>query len=150
MPVYWMIWYCFCFLSGFKCTFSCIVKYSLYHNMDIGTESHCTLFSCTPSKSIGLFGVRVVLMLSVIRCYYYYFLDKILFHHDFIMIVMTIIGIFMANNYLLNYTLGFIYLSSLVLQMLNSLDVSVPGHSLWIVDWTCYLWTPLCHVYIPF
>ena len=20
----------------------------------------------------------------------------------------------------------------------------------WILDWTCYLWTPLCHVYIPY
>ena len=38
---------------------------------------------------------------------------------------------------------------TLVLQMHNSLDISAPGHSPWILDWTCFLWTPLCHVYIP-
>ena len=54
MLVYWKIWYCYCFLSGFKCTFMCIVQYSLYHNMDIGTMWHCTLVSSTPSQSIGL------------------------------------------------------------------------------------------------
>ena len=64
--------------------FSCIVQYSLYDNMDIGTMWHCTLVSSTPSQSIGLFfGVCVVLTLSVIRCSCYYFLDRILFHHDF-------------------------------------------------------------------
>ena len=30
--------------------------------------------------------------------------------------------------------------------MHNSLDVSAPGHSPWILDWTCFRWTPLCHV----
>ena len=30
--------------------------------------------------------------------YCHYFLDRILFHHNFIMIVVTIIGIFMAIN----------------------------------------------------
>ena len=57
MLVYWMIWYCYCFRSGFKCTFSCIVQYSLYHNiyMNIGTMWHYTLVSSTPSQSIGLF-----------------------------------------------------------------------------------------------
>ena len=34
--------------------------------------------------------------------------------------------------------------------MRNSLDVSAPGHSPWILDWACYLRTPLCHVYIPY
>ena len=34
--------------------------------------------------------------------------------------------------------------------MHNSLDVSAPGHSPWILDWTCYLRTLLCHVYIPY
>ena len=54
MLVYWMIWYCYCFLSGFQCTFSCVVQYSLYHNMYIVTIWHCTLVSNTPSQSIGL------------------------------------------------------------------------------------------------
>ena len=81
MLAYWMIWYCYCFLSGFKCTFSCIVQYSLYLNMDIGTMWHCTLVSSTPSQSIELFVVCAVLV-SVIRCTCYFFLD-ILFHHDF-------------------------------------------------------------------
>ena len=36
----------------------------------------------------------------------------------------------------------------LILQMRISLDVSTLWHSLWILDWTCYLRTPLCHVKI--
>ena len=32
--------------------------------------------------------------------------------------------------------------------MRTSLDVSAPEHSLCILDWTCYLWTLLCHVLI--
>ena len=47
----------------------------------------------------------------------------------FIMIVVTIIGIFMAINYFLNNTLGFLYLSSSGSAMHNFLDVSTPGHS---------------------
>ena len=35
-------------------------------------------------------------------------------------------------------------------QMRNSLDVSTSGHSPWLLDWTCCLRTPLCHVYIPY
>ena len=54
----------------------------------------------------------VVLVLNVIRCSCDYFLDRILFHHDFIMTVVTIMGIFMAINYLLIYTLGFLYISN--------------------------------------
>ena len=34
--------------------------------------------------------------------------------------------------------------------MCNSLDVSTLGYSPWILDWTCFLRTPLCHVYIPY
>ena len=66
-------------------TFVCIVQYFIYHNMDIGTVWHCTLVSSTPSKSIGLFFflVCVGLVLSVIMCSFYYFHDRILFHHDF-------------------------------------------------------------------
>ena len=54
MFVYWMICYCYCFRSGFKCNFSCIVQFSLYHNMVIGIMWHCTLVSSTPSQSMGL------------------------------------------------------------------------------------------------
>ena len=84
MLVYWMISYCYCFLSGFKCTFSCIVQYSLYFDMDIGTMSHSTLVSSIPITVYRtVFWVCAVLVLSVIMCSYYCFLDIILFHHDF-------------------------------------------------------------------
>ena len=63
----------------------------------------------------------------------------------FIMIVVTIIGIFMAINYFLSYTLGFLYLSSSGSAMHNSLDVSTSGHSPRLMDWTCYLLTPLLY-----
>ena len=56
------------------CTFSCVVQYSLYLSMDIGTMWHCTLVSSTSC---------VVLVLSAIMRSCYYFLDRIIFHHDF-------------------------------------------------------------------
>ena len=100
MPVYWMIWYCYCFRSGFKCAFSCIVQYSLHHNMDIGTMWHCTLVSSTPSQFIGLvfgcvlFQCRMSLGAPVtISLIDFYFIMI------FIMIVVSIIGICMAINY---------------------------------------------------
>ena len=82
MLVYWMVWYCYCFLSSVH--FSCIVQYSQYHNMGVGTMWHWILVSSTPSQSIGLFfWVCVVLVLSITMCSCYYFLDRILLHHDF-------------------------------------------------------------------
>ena len=68
-----------------------------------------------------VFWVCVVLVLILL---FPWFLDRILFHTFCNQVV-------------------------LVLQMHNSLDVSAPGHSPWILDWPCYVWTPLCNVYIP-
>ena len=123
MLVYWMIWYCYCFLSGFKCAFSCIVQYSLYHNMDIGNMWHCILVSSTPSQSIGLFfGCALVccwvssgapVTISLIE-FYFIMIST--------MIVVIIVGIFMAINYFLNYTLGFLYLSTS-----GSANAQLPG-----------------------
>ena len=50
----------------------------------------------------------------------------------FIMIVVTIIGIFKAINYLLIYTLGFLYINNSGSAMHNSLDVSAPGRYTYI------------------
>ena len=94
-------------LSGFKCTFSCIIQYSLYHNMDIGTMWHCALVSYTPSQSIGLVFVCAL----------------------FIVIVLTVIGIFMTINYFLNYTLRFLYLSSFGSANAQLSGYFHPGHS---------------------
>ena len=47
----------------------------------------------------------------------------------FIMIVVTIIGIFMAINKLLIYTFGFYYLSSSGSANAQLPDVSAPGYS---------------------
>ena len=44
---------------------------------------HCTLISSTPLQSIALYFWCVILVLSVIRCFCYYFLDRIIFHYDF-------------------------------------------------------------------
>ena len=71
--------------------------------------SHCALVSSTPSQSV--FWLCVVLVLSVIRCSCYYFLDRILFHHDF-HDSCAYHWDFMAINYFVNYTVGFLYLSS--------------------------------------
>ena len=115
--------------SGFKRTFSCIVQYSLYLNMDIGTMWHCALFCSTRSQSIGpffgcaLFWYRVSLGAPVISAFVKFYFIMII-----IMIVVTITEIFMANNYFLNYTLGFIYLSSS-----GSANAQLPG---WFRLWT--------------
>ena len=65
------------------------------------------------------FGVCVVLVLNAIRCTCHYFLDRIIFHNEY---VLTIIAIFMSINYFLNYTLGFLYLSSS-----GSANAQLPG-----------------------
>ena len=89
--------------------FSCIIHYCLYHNMDIDTMWHCALVSNTESQSIGLFfGVCVVLMLSVIRCSCYYFVDRILFHHDLHLDSCDYHWSFMAIHYFLKNTLDFL------------------------------------------
>ena len=49
-----------------------------------------------------------------------------------------------------NQDISAFHLVVLVLQMRNSLGVSAPGHYPRILDWTCYLRTPLCHIYIPY
>ena len=72
-------------LCGFRCAFSCMFQYSLCHGMDIGT---CDIVhgSAAPHNRIGNrtgFSVYVVLALNVIRYSCQYFLDIILFHHDF-------------------------------------------------------------------
>ena len=72
-------------LSGFGCAFSCMVQYYLCHRMDIGTcdivHWSAALHHCIAYRT-G-FWVSVVLVLNVIRCSCHYFLDRILFHHDF-------------------------------------------------------------------
>ena len=50
------------------------------------------------------FWVCVVLVLNVIRCSFYYFLDIILFHHDFYHDSCDCYWDFMAILYFLNYT----------------------------------------------
>ena len=62
--------------------FSCIVQYSLYYNMDTGPIVH---WSVAPHHSLYriVLWVCVVLVLSVIRCFCYYILDRIFFHHAF-------------------------------------------------------------------
>ena len=118
-----MIWYCYCFLSGFKCTSNCIVQYSLNQNMDIGTMWHCTLVSSTPLYYIGL-----VLGCALFWCWvslgapFTISLIEFYFIMIFIMIAVTIVGIFMAINYFLDYTLGFLYLSSS-----GSANAQLPG-----------------------
>ena len=72
-------------MSGFRRAFSCMVQYSLCHGMDNGT---CDIvhWSSTPHHRTAywtVFFVSVVLVLNVIRYSCHYFLDIILYHHDF-------------------------------------------------------------------
>ena len=67
--------------NSFLRYFKCIVQYSLYYNMHIGTMWHCASVSCTPSWSIGLgFGLTmfwcwvplcVPFTNSLIGCYFF-------------------------------------------------------------------------------
>ena len=106
-------------------------QYSLCHGLDIGT-CDTVHWSATPHNRIAnrtVFSVYVVLVLNVIRYSCHYFLDRILFHHDFHQAVVIIIGIFMAINYLLFYTLGFLYISNSVSANTQLPGCVSPGHS---------------------
>ena len=72
-------------LCGFRCAFSCMFQYSLCYGMDIGT---CDIvhWSTAPHNRTANrtgFSLSVVLVFNVIRYSCHYFLDRILFHHDF-------------------------------------------------------------------
>ena len=86
--------------------------------------------------------VCAVLVLSVIRRSYYYFFDIILFHHDFHHDICDCYWSFMVIFYFLHFW-ALYNLVVLVLQIRNSWNVSAPGYSPWILDWTRYLRTTM-------
>ena len=111
-------------LCGFRCAFSCMFEYSLCRGMDIGT---CDIahWSAVPRNCITNrtgFLVYVVQVLNVIRYSCHHFLDRILFHHDFHHDSCDYHWDFMAINYLLIYTLGFLYISNS-----GSANAQLPG-----------------------
>ena len=117
-------------LSGFVCVFSCMVRYSLYHGMGTGT---CDIvhWSAAPHHRIAYwneFGMCIVLVLNVIRCSGHYFLDRIIFHHDFHHDICDYHWDFISLNYLLIYTLGFLHISSP-----GSANAQLP---VWFHPWT--------------
>ena len=82
--------------------------------MDIGA---CDIVHCSaaPHHRIAYrtgFWMCVVIVLNVIRYPCHYFLDRILFHHDFHHDSCDYHWYFMAINYTLIDTLGFLYISS--------------------------------------
>ena len=68
----------------------------------------------------------------------------------FIMIVMTFIGNSMAINYHLIHTLGFLYRKSSVSANAQLPVCFHPWTSSLSIGLSILLWTPLCHVYIPY
>ena len=143
MLVCWMICYSYCCLSGLKCT--CQLCSSVFSMSCCGHRRHVTL-RIDQQHPITVyrtgFWVFVVLVLSVIRCSCSYFLDISLFHHDFHHDSCNYYCDFMAIHYFSNTLKTLSNQEVLVLQMRNSLEVSAPGHSPSILDWTCYLRTP--------
>ena len=123
MLVCWMIWYCYCFQSGFKCTFQ---LYSSVFSMSwYGYRYHVTLcigqqHSITVYRT-GL-GCALLWVWVSLGAPATIPLIELYFIMIFIMIVVTIIGIFMAINYLLIYTSGFLYISSFA-----SANAQLPG-----------------------
>ena len=94
--------------------FNCIVQFSLYHNIDIGTMWHCALASCSPSQSIGVVigWLGVVLVLSVICAPFTISLIDFQFIMVFIMTVGSNNGTFMVIFTFRTTPLGFLLLSS--------------------------------------
>ena len=66
----------------------------------------------------------------------------------FIMIAVTIIGIFMVI-FILNNKFRFSLTKYFLLCKCKYLDVSTPGHSPWISNWICYLGTRYLMVTFP-
>ena len=97
-------WYDIVILSSLVSNvyFNCIVQDSLYHNADIGTMWHCVFVSCTPLQSIWLIFVCALFWCWWSLCVP---LTNSLIEFCIIMIVVTIIGIFMAIIIIIaNYT----------------------------------------------
>ena len=109
MLVCW-IWYCL--VPG---VLSVVWSSILYVIVWIKVPCDIVHWSAAPYHSIAyrtVFGVCVVPVLNAIRCSCHYFLDIILFHHDFHHDSCDYHWIFMTINYLLISALGFIYISS--------------------------------------
>ena len=101
-----------------------MIQHSLCHGMGIGT---CDIvnWSAAPRNRRAYrtgFLLYVALVLNVTRCSCHYFLDRILFHHDFHHDSCDYHWDFMAINYLLIYILGFLYMSSS-----GSANAQLPG-----------------------
>ena len=124
-----MVWPCWCIgcfdTVWFHVCFQLYGSTFLWHGMDLGTCDIVHWSAAFHHRIAYRTGhwVCVVLVLNVIRCSCHYFLDKILFHHIFIMIIVIIIGILRTINYLLVYTLGFRYISSS-----GSANAQLPGY----------------------
>ena len=99
-----MIWYCYSFLFGFKCIFQ---LYSAEVFISYGYQYRVTLCIC-PLHPIPVYRtvlrVYAVLELSVIRCSFYYFLDRVAFHHTFHRYDYDCYWDFYGHSFYLNYT----------------------------------------------
>ena len=119
MVVYWMTWYCYYFLLGFKCIFQLYSNFRIYNNLDIDSMYHCALISCTQSQSIGLVFGCALLWYWVSWCIPF---TNSSIEFYLITIIVPIIEIWGPF---------FFIVVVLVLQKRTSLS---------ILDWTCYLY----------
>ena len=134
MMVCRMIWYCYFFPVWFNFT----VQDYLCHNIDKSILWHCALVSCTPSQSIGLVLGCALFWGWVSLCARFTIsLIEVYFIMIFIMKTVTIIGIFMAILFIWNYTFW-----------LSVTERFCTAPWIFSLDWTYYLRTPVCHVYI--
>ena len=87
------------------------------------------------------FWVCPVLVLSVIVCSFYLFLDRGLFHCNscnYYWIFFYVLSIYWPTH------LCFVKLGRSGSATITSLTVSAPGHCLWMLDWACYTFALLC------
>ena len=113
--------------------------------MDIGTMWHCSLATCIPPQSTGLFFGCPLFCYFVSLCIS--FTNRLLSHYSTMMFA-TIIGIFVHGYLFWPTHLGFLKLVSF-----GSATTHLPGcvctwtFSDWILDWTCLFRILLYHVW---
>ena len=112
----------------------------VYFNCIIQT---CKFVSGTPSESIGLFLLCVLFWCWVSLCVLF---TNSLKECYFIMVVAMTFWILGPFYKFWSTHLGLLELGSSGSATTHFHGCFCPGHSLWKLDWTCFLRTPLCYI----
>ena len=141
MAVCWKIWYhSFCLVSS--ACFNCIVHHSsLYHNMNRRTMWRCASVSYIPSESKRLVYWWALFWWWMSLCFP--FTSSLIWFYSILIVVISI-GIMVIFFLFWTTRSSFLQPSSPGSANAHLPGYSTPGHPLWILDFPCYLRTPLC------